>query len=80
MILSIVILFTDRDYMLLEKVVNSIKEHIKFNDYEVIAVDNREQNKTPLNLSDVKIITNEKNLYTFEGRRTGFKHTSGKYS
>ena len=79
MFLSVIILFTDYDYMLLDKAINSIKEHIKFNDYEIIAVDNREQNRSFLSIPGVKIITQGKNLYTFEGRRFGFKHASGKY-
>lgn len=79
MILSVVILFTDYDYMLLNRAVSSIREHIKFNNYEIIAVDNRDQNKDLISIFNVKIITQNKNLYTFEGRHFGFKQSSGKY-
>ena len=79
MLLSVVVLFTDHDYMLLDRAINSIREHIKFEDYEIIAVDNREENKSQINIKGVKIITQDKNLYTFEGRRFGFYNSSGKF-
>ena len=79
MLLSVVILFADHDYMLLDRAVSSIKEHIKFSDYEIIAVDNREENKAPINIDGVKIITQNKNLYTFEGRRFGFNNSIGDF-
>ena len=79
MLLSVVILFTDHDYMLLDRAVNSIKEHIKFSDYEIIAVDNREKKEISINIEGVKIVTQNKNLYTFEGRRFGFNNSSGDF-
>lgn len=79
MLLSVIILFTDHDFMLLDRAVNSIKEHIKFSDYEIIAVDNREKEKSSVCIDNVKIITQGKNLYTFEGRKFGFNNSSGKF-
>lgn len=79
MLLSVVILFTDHDYMLLDRAVNSIKEHIKFSDYEIIAVDNREKKEISINIEGIKIVTQNKNLYTFEGRRFGFNNSSGDF-
>jgi glycosyltransferase involved in cell wall biosynthesis len=59
--------------------VSSIKEHIKFDDYEIIAVDNREKEKSPINIENVKIVSAGNNLGMFEGRRFGFKYTQGKF-
>lgn len=79
MILSVVILFTDHDYMLLDRAISSIKEHVKFNDYEIILVDNRDNQSIKIERNDVKIVTQNKNLYTFEGRKFGFSFTQGQF-
>ena len=56
MILSIVIPFCDNDYQFLDGAINSIKKHIKFDDYEIIAVDNREKEKSAINIKNEKIM------------------------
>lgn len=77
--LTIIILFCDNDYQYLDRAVSSIKEHIKFNDYEIIAVDNREKEKTPINIEGVRVISKGYNLNCFEGRRFGFENSNGEY-
>ena len=79
MLLSIVILFCDYDICYLDRAINSIKENVKFSDYEIIAVDNRESNKDLLRLDNIKVVTKGYNLNCFEGRRFGFESSSGKY-
>ena len=78
-IVSVVILFCDDDSSFLERAVSSIKEHIKFSDYEIIAVDNREKDKTPISIEGVKFISKGYNLNCFEGRRFGFENSRGQY-
>ena len=79
MLLSIVVLFCDYDVCYLNQAISSIKKNVKFSDYEIIAVDNRETNKDPLILDNVKVITKGYNLNCFEGRRFGFENSSGEY-
>jgi hypothetical protein len=79
MILSVVIPFCDNDYQFLNGAVSSIKEHIKFDDYEIIVVDNREKEKSTINIEGVKIISAGSNLKCFEGRRLGVQNSQGKF-
>jgi len=80
MLLSIVIPFCDNDYKLLDRAINSIREHIKFNDYEIVVVDNREEKKEEkISLENIKIISKGYNFYTFESRRFGFQNSTGKF-
>jgi len=79
MILSIVIPFCDSDYQFLDGAVNSIKKHVKFDDYEIIAVDNREKEKSIINIEDVKIVSKGYNLGCFEGRKFGVQNSQGKF-
>ena len=77
--LTVVILFCDDDYMLLDKAVSSIREHIKFSDYEIVAVDNREKEKVPIDIKNIKIVSKGYNLNCFEGRKFGFENSQGQY-
>ena len=79
MILSIVIPFCDSDYQFLDGAVNSIKKHVKFDDYEIIAVDNREKEKSTISIEDVKIVSKGYNLGCFEGRKFGVQNSQGKF-
>ena len=79
MILSIVIPFCDSDYQFLDRAVSSIKEHVKFDDYEIIAVDNREKEKAPISIDGVNIVSKGYNLGCFDGRRFGVQHSQGKF-
>lgn len=80
MLLSVVIPFCDNDYMLLDRAINSIREHIKFNDYEIIVVDNRETKKEEkVILKNMKVISKGYNIYTFESRRFGCQNSQGTY-
>lgn len=77
--LSVIILFCDEDSSFLERAISSIRQHIKFSNYEIIAVDNRERDKMPINIDGVKFISKGYNLNCFEGRRFGFENSNGKY-
>jgi hypothetical protein len=77
MILSIVIPFCDNDYQFLDRAVSSIKEHVKFDDYEIVAVDNREKDKSQININNVKIVSSGHNLGCFDGRRFGVSYSQG---
>lgn len=79
MLLSVIILFTDDDCSFLEGAISSIKQGIKFSDYEIIAVDNRIKDKTKIQIENVKIISKGYNLNCFEGRRFGFLNSHGKF-
>lgn len=77
MILSVVIPFCDSDYQFLDGAIRSIKEHIKFDDYEIIAVDNREKEKAPISIDGVNIVSKGYNLGCFDGRRFGVSYSQG---
>ena len=79
MILSIVIPFCDNDYQFLDGAINSIKKHVKFDDYEIIAVDNREKEKSAINIKDIKIVSKGYNIGCFEGRKFGVQNSQGKF-
>lgn len=79
MILSIVIPFCDNDYQFLDGAVSSIKKHVKFDDYEIIAVDNREKDKSLINISNVKVVSKGYNLGCFDGRRFGVSYSQGTF-
>lgn len=75
--ISIIILFCDKDVKYLKRCLESITKHL-FLDYEVILVDNRTNNSEPLD-SEYKIITKGYNTYLLEGRRLGLDNANGKY-
>lgn len=79
--LSIVILFCDSDYFYLNRCIKSVMDHIKFDDYEIITVDNRDKLRdVTLNLNDnVHLITKGYNLNCFEGRKFGCSNAKGEY-
>ena len=79
MLLSVVILFTDNDSSFLEGAIKSIRNNIKFSDYEIILVDNRNNQKEKIFLNDVKIVSKGYNLNCFEGRRFGFENSKGDF-
>lgn len=79
MLLSVIILFTDNDSSFLEGAIKSIRNNIKFSDYEIIAVDNRNNQKEEIVLNNVKIISKGYNLNCFEGRRFGFENSKGDF-
>ena len=56
MLLSVVILFTDNDSSFLEGAIKSIRNNIKFSDYEIILVDNRNNQKEEISLNKEKVI------------------------
>ena len=79
MVLSVVIPFCDKDFQFLERAVSSIKRHVKFNDYEIITVDNREKEKRQVAISGVKVISKGYNLDCFDARRFGAQHSQGDF-
>ena len=63
MILSIVIPFCDNDYQFLDRAVSSIKEHVKFDDYEIIAVFQRDITLVALKEESLGFKTVKENLF-----------------
>ena len=79
MILSIIILFCDKDVQYLKDILSDIKNKIHIS-HEIILVDNRETNKSDLPEGDYKLISNGKNIYQMEGRRIGLDVASGQFT
>lgn len=77
--LSIIVLFCDKDFNFLNSKLQELKQKIKLN-YEVLLLDNRENNKEVLTFNDnnVKIFSYNKNYYNYS-RHTLVKEASGKY-
>lgn len=67
--LSCVILMCDKDWFLVEKLIQNINEKVKINK-EIIVIDNREQYKNEeIDFKDAKVFSKGKNLYQLESRR-----------
>lgn len=77
--LSIIILFCDKDFCFLDDKLKELKQKVKLS-YEVLLLDNREKNKTPLIFKDknVKLFSYGKNYYNYS-RHTLVKKATGKY-
>lgn len=78
--LSIVIIFCDKDYQYIPRLLKNIKQDV-FVDYELILFDNREKQINQLiNFGkDVKVFSKGRNCYQFEGRRFCKDIIKGKY-
>ena len=75
-VLSIIILFCDKDVCYLKDILRDIKEKIKVK-HEIILVDNREKDKSNLPKGNYKIVSKGYNTYQFEGRRMGLDEANG---
>lgn len=77
--LSIIMLFCDKDFCYLEDRLKELKQKISLS-YEVLLLDNRENNKEPIPKLDenIKLFSYGKNCYNYS-RHSLTKYASGKY-
>lgn len=77
--LSIIILFCDKDYFFIPKLIENIQRVVKIN-HEIVLIDNRENKKNCLiNTHGIEIHSMNKNLYQFEARRRAIEFVTGNY-
>ena len=77
-LLSIVILFCDRDYLYLPELLKNIKEKVKL-DYELVLIDNREgMNKVDVE-GDYSLFQFGYNSTQIQGRKKGIELAQGEY-
>lgn len=77
-LLSIIVLFCDKDVQYLPNILWDIQNRVKVS-HEIILVDNRENDKSDLPEGNYKINSNGTNAYQFEGRRLGLDIAHGQY-
>lgn len=79
MTLSVIALFCDNDFDKIPAFLENTKKALNGIDYELILVDNRnEQSKLKLP-NNVKTVSYGRNVYLWEGRKLGFTNARGKY-
>lgn len=79
MILSIIVLFCDKDVKYVPQILKNIEEKVQI-PHEVILVDNRDNDKTDLPKGDYKLVGKGYNTYQLEGRRLGLDIAKGQYT
>jgi hypothetical protein len=81
MLLTIGILFCDKDLIYLENLLKNIKDKILINDYEIILLDNRNNFESDISfLNDYKVLNlNNGNIYQLAGRKKIIENANGKY-
>lgn len=77
-LLSIIILFCDKDVQYLSQILADIRKYVHVS-YEIILVDNRDNDKSELPIGKYKLTSKGHNVYQFEGRRMGLDLAQGKY-
>lgn len=80
-LLSIIILFCDKDYQYLKGIIKDIKEKVRAN-YEIILIDNRDKEKDKkLDIGDSDVICYHfgYNAAQVQGRKKGIELANGKY-
>lgn len=80
-LLSIVILFCDKDYKYIPSLLQNIQDNVKIQ-YEVVLIDNREKEKRKkLNIDKYKCILHKfgYNATQIQGRKKGIELSNGKY-
>ena len=77
MLLSICILFCDKDYKYIPNLLENIKKNVQV-DYEVVLIDNRKDKSETLNFSNARIFSCDK-LGQFNGRRMAISKALGDY-
>lgn len=78
MLLSIVVTFCDKDVKYINNLLKSIKEKVHVS-HEVILIDNREKDKSELELINATVYSKGYNAYQFEARRFAVQYCKGDY-
>lgn len=80
--LSICILTCDKDCQYLSDCIDSVMKSVKFDDFEIVIVDNRIDKTSDLSVKEsdkIKIIKNTEDTTTFFGRKLAFENSTGDY-